>query len=209
MGLLLTAPGKITLALTGSFGSGKSTTLALFQKLGAHVENCDRLAHQLLAEPDLSAVNGIEKIFGPHVMDSSGRLDRKRIAYLVFTDLKKRRRLEKILHPQIIQELKRNLSKARGPIRIVEVPLLFEKKLDKLFDASILTRAPVQLIFGRLKKKGYTARSVRARLRWQLSDLKKRKKVDFILDNNTNNSIRFLTKQVQTIYEACVNVINS
>ena len=85
------------IALTGGIASGKSYVLARFAALGAPVIDADRVARQVV-EPGQPAQAALRDRFGPEVFDSQGRLDRPRLAALVFDDAAARADLEAIVH---------------------------------------------------------------------------------------------------------------
>ncbi len=111
--------------LTGGIGSGKSTVSALFEKLGVPVIDADLVARQVV-EPGQPALAEIEAAFGPGVIDATGRLDRAALRRIVFGDDEARQRLEAILHPRILAEMKRRAGALDAPYLIFAIPLLIE-----------------------------------------------------------------------------------
>ncbi len=111
--------------LTGGIGSGKSTVSALFEKLGVPVIDADLVARQVV-EPGQPALAEIEAAFGPGVIDAAGRLDRAALRRIVFGDDEARQRLEAILHPRILAEMKRRAGALDAPYLIFAIPLLIE-----------------------------------------------------------------------------------
>lgn len=86
--------------LTGGIASGKSAVAAVFRAEGVPVVDADDVAREVV-EPGTPGLAAIVEAFGAEVLDASGRLDRKALAARVFGDDDARRRLNRILHPQI------------------------------------------------------------------------------------------------------------
>lgn len=202
----------ITLALTGSFGSGKSTARKIFKDLGAYVIDCDQIARELTSGGHPLILNAIRRFFGPRVFDSKNELKREVLAQIVFANPKKRMILESLLHPKILSEVKKRLKRASATIRVVEVPLLFEawdknKARQAYFDAAIVVYAKTNAILKRLKKVSITREEFYSRTRNQMPIELKLKRADFILDNS--GSCRKLKEQISDIHKACEFLINT
>lgn len=187
-------------ALTGNYGMGKSTVLACFNALGAVTIDSDRIVAELLDRRPVVAE--IVRTLGPDVLGPDGRLDRKRTAGLVFGDERKRRKLEKLLHPLVFQEVEKRIRKirARHAVVIVEVPLLFEGKYQARFARTITVHTTRKTALKRLAGSGISAREASRRLRAQLPISVKKKLADFTVDNNGSRASTRL--QVGRIYRA-------
>lgn len=111
--------------LTGGIGCGKSTVAALFAQLGIPVIDADETARALVT-PGSEALNEIIRRFGDHLLNRNGTLDRAALRREIFTDESKRRDLESILHPRIIQHMHAAAADAPGPYCILVMPLLLE-----------------------------------------------------------------------------------
>jgi dephospho-CoA kinase len=172
--------------LTGGLGSGKSTVAARFAARGLPVVDADVLAREAVA-PGTPALGEVVAAFGAGLL-REGALDRKRLAELVFSQPEQLARLEAIIHPRVQQLLReRSLAlEAQGePLMCYEVPLLFEKGLEKNLRPVVLVVVPEALQIVRARERdGSTEQAVRARLaaQWPLSE--KQKLADYIIDNS-------------------------
>jgi dephospho-CoA kinase len=114
------------IVITGGVASGKSTVARLFRELGVEVIDSDQLARELV-EPGQSALAAIVDTFGADMVDADGRLDRRRMRELIFSDEQQKQALESILHPQIMQLAKQRCTQALAasnmPYVLLEVPL--------------------------------------------------------------------------------------
>ena len=91
----------LRVGLTGGIASGKSTVARIFRELGAHVLDADRIAREVVP-PGSQALSRIARAFGKEMLRPDGTLDRAALGTLVFADAGKRRVLEGILHPLIL-----------------------------------------------------------------------------------------------------------
>lgn len=173
------------IGLTGVFGSGKTAVASIFKKYGIDVISCDDLVAELLEKEEVK--KELAGIFGNRVM-KNGKLDKKKIAEVIFTDREKKEKLENLIHPlvfkRIDEEIKKNIDriKKRGII-IVEIPLLFETKSEKKFDYIIVVSASVDIIKSRLRER-FNDREIELRWENQLPLKFKEKNADYIINNS-------------------------
>lgn len=125
--------GPLRIGLTGGIASGKSTVADLFAAHGVPVIDTDVIARELV-EPGMPALDEIRSVFGNNVFDSDGRLDRRSMRALVFSDASRREELEAILHPKIRLETAARSQAADGPYQIIVVPLLVESPFRQFMD---------------------------------------------------------------------------
>lgn len=188
----------VILGLTGSIGMGKSTAAQMFRLLGVPVHDSDAAVHRLLARGG-AAVAAVEAAFPGVVLD--GRVDRQRLAARVFGDPEALERLERILHPQVrratLAFLKQQ-ARARRPIVVLDIPLLFETGGEQLCDAVVVVSAPAEVQAARvLSRPGMTRERFDAILAKQLSDREKRRRADFVV--STGGSKRETLRRISAL----------
>jgi len=189
---------QLRVGLTGGFGCGKSTVAVLLAELGARVIDADRLAREVL-EPGTPQHREALRVFGDGVLGSDGRIDRRALAGVVFTDPSRRRRLEEIVHPPVLAALRRELEKGQG-IMVAEIPLLYETDTADLFDSIIAVVADRERIIDRVaRSRGMTATEIRRRLDSQINTREKARRADFVIENNASPSL--LRRQVKAVYD--------
>jgi dephospho-CoA kinase len=131
----------LRVGLTGGIGCGKSTVAGMMRDLGCRVIDADAISRDL-AEPGQAAYQEILAAFGPEIILDDGRLDRAKIAHLVFADASKLSKLNKILHPRVIAEEERQLVElARTEphaVAVIEAALLIEAGHHKLLERLIV-----------------------------------------------------------------------
>ena len=123
---------NLKIAITGGIGSGKSTVASIVSEQGYSVISCDKVYGQLLENETF--IKQLSSEFGDIL--NYGKLDRKKLAEIVFCDKKKLQRLNEITHPLIMKSVFKQMSGEK--IAFCEVPLLFEKGYEEYFDAVIV-----------------------------------------------------------------------
>jgi len=187
-----------TIGITGNWASGKTTVLELCKKRGAHCVNVDNLVHACYRNKKSTVYKKVKKVF-PECVSKRGTIDVKKLAAIVFADKKRLCTLERTVHPVVIKELKRQIglrSKKQG-LLCAEVPLLFEKKLEHLFDKTVFVYAPRSVLQHRLKLQGRSDREIRDRLSLFGDTKKKKQKADFSINNN--GGLRELKNKVERL----------
>ena len=127
-------------AITGNIGSGKSWVCELFkQRLGVPVYNSDEAAKQMYFLPEVR--EKLVERFGDALYLSDTELNRKYIADLIFNDEKAQADLEGILYPALFVDFERWMEKQEASYVLFESALIFEKRLEKRFDAIVMVSA--------------------------------------------------------------------
>jgi len=190
----------LKIGLTGSIGTGKSTVEKIFKKFGVPVIDADEIVHKLLKEEKIK--REIVNVLG-NVLDKNGEIDKKKVAAIIFSDKKKKKQLEKIIHPEVFKYiqtwLKEQEQKNPNGIAIVSVPLMIETGSYKNYDKIIVVYAPKELQLKRLIKRGMSKEEAEKRINAQLDINEKLKYADFVIDNT--GSLKDLEKEVKKVYE--------
>jgi dephospho-CoA kinase len=171
------------IGLTGSIGTGKSTTARMFADCGIPVSDADAIVHALYSKGG-AAVGAIAEAF-PGV-DADGAIDRAKLASILVDNAPAFETLEAIVHPLVRQAQKDFLAKAmtgRARAAILEVPLLFETAGDQRCDVVVVTSANAAIQRKRvLARPGMSSEKFDAILARQMSDEEKRHRAHFIVD---------------------------
>ena len=196
---------KPVIGILGGIGSGKSTVAAEFAKLGCKVIDADKIAHDLL---DSNTVKEeIVGLFGKAVLDSSGRIEHKKLAGVVFTSGDKLDSLNGIIHPLVIartEELIEQYNQQNQVKAIVlDMPLLVEVGWAKRCDKLIFVHCEQKIRAERAKKKGFDENQIKIRENFQISLDNKESLADNIVENNSDFSA--LVRQVADIFSDTIN----
>jgi dephospho-CoA kinase len=185
------------IGLTGSFGSGKSTVSSCFQQLGATIIDSDATVAEIYAN-DSDFLQKLRNRFGESVFDSEGTVDRKALGSRVFSNADELLWLETNLHPLVHSYRMQKIAKDPNALWIAEIPLLFEKNLEKDMDRSISVISCYSLRVARLKKRGFSPEEVEKRNSLQLPQIVKISRADFVILND--GSFEFLKRQVKLLF---------
>tara|TARA_Y100000590_G_scaffold116478_1_gene132954 strand:+ start:2347 stop:2952 length:606 start_codon:yes stop_codon:yes gene_type:complete len=172
----------ILLGLTGSIGMGKSTATGYFKYLGTPVFDSDLVVRRLTKKNN-QIYNFVETYF-PYSIDN-GVINKKILGNELFKDQQKLEMLEDIIHPLVRQ--KRDVftalaKKRREPLIVFDIPLLFEKGSENIFDYVAVVTAPKFVQKERvLRRKGMSIKKFNLILENQMPDKVKRKKADFLI----------------------------
>lgn len=187
---------KITVGLSGGILCGKTTALAAWEKAGAFVLSCDELVREISARPSVQK----------KIAAALGTCEKAALARKVFADGLARKKLENILHPLVCKEITARLKKSTSPVRVVEVPLLFEAHWEKLFDLTVALLTPEKLLAARAKKRGIGKQDLAARQRAQLSQHEKAARADICLLND--GTAAQLTEKIKNLQNALSKIYN-
>lgn len=171
---------KRVIGITGSFGSGKTTVANMFK---SKMKNCivldaDRLAKKAYKNRRISG--RIKKEFNT--------TDKRKIARIVFNEPEKLDRLNRIIHPLVIAEvkgeIKKEIKKHRHDVIVLDVPLLFETGMQKICDLAVLVKCRREIQIKRLAIRGFSKDETLQRIRAQMPVGKKAKLASYIIDNS-------------------------
>lgn len=187
---------RLVLGLSGGMGCGKSTATRFFGECGFRTVDCDRIVREeLLPRPDIVAA--IAARFGAGVLGGDGRLNRAAVAERVFARDEDRLWLEALLHPEVRASWRAALAGDLGARWVVEVPLLFEKRLENWFDSTVCVATSSGQQLSRLQARGVPPDLAAARIAKQLPLPRKIAAADFVLLND--GSLDFLREQVASL----------
>lgn len=193
-------------AVTGGLSCGKSSVCRILKELGAYVVSADKIVHQLLSS-DTNLGQEIVHLLGPDVLVNR-KLDRSRIARLVFRDGKLLEALEKLIHPTVYKEIEKEYQEQQSqpqppPLFIAEIPLLFESGGKRDFDNTIAVLADREICLQRFKEAtGSDEAEFNKRMNRQLPLLDKARQADYILLNN--GTLADLQQQVRAVYQKLI-----
>lgn len=180
-----------SLALTGGLGTGKTTVLGMFRRLGAQTVNIDLLVHEALNEPAM--IKRVVSLLGPDVLRKGKKgitINRQRVADAIFRDSHKRRSMEKLIHPIVLRKVRSTIRKVLNSdpsaLVVCEVPLLFEAGYERYFDTVAVVSCSKKTALARLVKRGLSLEDATERMKSQMPLSKKKECADFVINNGDN-----------------------
>lgn len=194
--------GILTVGVTGGIGSGKTTVCKIFEELGAKVIYADVVAKELM-EKDESLKRKIVEALGSEAY-IGGKLNRKFISDIIFSDEEKKKKLESIVHPAVIKkilsEFKKISKEKRESFVIVEAALIFESGFDHELDYVVVVEtSDDEIKIKRIMERDNCSRDeVLRRMKAQMNPAKKIKLADIVIRNDS--SIEELKEKVKFFY---------
>jgi dephospho-CoA kinase len=197
---------KPIIGILGGIGSGKSTVANEFAKLGCAVVDADKIAHRLLDEAGIR--EQIVGLFGQRILNPAGKIDRGKLAEIVFADREKLSLLNKTIHPLVLKEaeqlIRRHNSQSRVKAIVLDMPLLLDVGWEKRCHRLIFVQCDPQIRAQRAGKMGFfDENQLKVRENFQISLDKKVGVADNIIENNSGFSA--LVRQVANIFSSVLD----
>lgn len=201
-------PKPAIIGITGGISSGKSTVSRMLASLGAEIVDADEMCHRLILVN--KAKNKIIERFGDTVQDIYGKIDRSRLAEIVFQDKTCLDDLCNILHPIVIEQIRSKIAEIekRGRRRaiVIDAALLEESGLSLMCDFMIFvnTVSDHRVIRSKISRHWHDG-ELEKRERFQMSLEDKRKKADYVIDNNFTEENTF--RQIKEFWQLYIEKI--
>lgn len=180
------------IVLTGGIATGKSTVSNFLKMYGYSIIDADKIAHRLLDKNS----DKIATTFGREFI-KEGRVDRKELGKLIFSDKEARKKLEELLHPLIKEAIEAEATKLeKHNIKyFVDIPLFFEtKNYDIKTSLVIYTPKELQLIRV-IKRDKLSNREAIDRINSQMDIEEKKKLATYVIDNSSD--LKHLQREVE------------
>lgn len=201
----------LKVGLTGSIAVGKSYVLSVLAELGCVTFDADKIAH-LVMEPGRNAYKDIVREFGEEVLVPGGAIDRAKLGAIVFADHARRRRLNEIVHPRVIEEQNRLLAEVEthqpNAIVVIDAALMIESGGYKRFDKLIVVYCDRETQIERLMRRvAITREDAERRLAAQMTSEEKLVYADYKI--NTAGTFEETRERVVEVYRELVRAQES
>lgn len=176
--------------LTGGIGSGKSTVCKIFEVLNVPVFYADQEAKALYKSSQV--IEAITNILGKYVLNTEGKIDRKKMAALVFEDSEKLLQIQQIIHPLVKKRFEEwsELFQKEALYCIREAAILIESGAYKDCDKIIVVTAPEELRIQRvIKRENCSEQEVKSRMAHQMQEEERLKYADFVINNDGHHPL--------------------
>lgn len=174
----------MVVGVAGKYCAGKNSVIFPLEKMGFYHVDVDRLGHSAL----LNQREKLIETFGKGIDKGDGTIDRKALGAIVFADPAEKRKLEGIVHPEMIRMTEKIIEEKKNVI--VNAAILFEMKLDRLCDLVFWVDAPAIIRFFRgIKRDNLPAKEVLKRIRAQsnMNPKKYKSSADIIIIRNVGS----------------------
>ena len=190
------------IGLTGSIASGKSTVARMLEGYRLPIVDADLVARQVV-EPGTETLAKIAQAFGEEVIKEDGTMNREKVGLIIFHDPAKRKMLNDIIHPAIRVEMLRQRDeylKQGAPHVVMDIPLLFESKLQHFVDKILVVSVKEDIQLERLmKRNNLSEEEARARIASQLPMSVKEQGAHAVIYNNLDEEAA--ARQLKAILE--------
>ncbi len=191
------------IGLTGGIGTGKTTVTDYLISKGFHVIDADKIAREIVL-PGSEMLIQLAGVFGKEIIQEDGYLDRKRLGSIVFSDSEKKKKLDELMHTEILETIHDQIFQIReekgtetshiatSRVIFIDAPLLFETGLDKsteqvwVIDVDDETR--IQRI---MERDGLNRDEILKRMSTQMARSEKKERADVLLDNTGDKEVLY------------------
>jgi dephospho-CoA kinase len=194
---------KMTIGITGGIASGKSFVCKELKQMGYPLVDCDQI-NKDLQQIGMPIYNEIVNQFGLEYLNEDKTINRTKLGKLIFENKEERIKLNNISHPLIIKEMRRRIDEFDGLV-FVEIPLLFETKLEYLCDKIICIFVDEKTQINRLMARDgieyeYTLNKIKSQMPLE----NKVKKSDFVIDSSLGfeDTKRQINEMINILKEA-------
>jgi len=194
------------IGLTGGIGSGKTIVSKVFENLGIAVYN-SYIEAKLLMNNDSDIINKFKMIFGFEIYDNDNRLNKKKLADLIFNDKNKLKTVNSIVHPAVKKHFTNWVQMQKSPYVIKETAILFESGIFKDVDKIITVTAPLELRINRLViRDSSVKKNILERINNQLNDDYKIKNSDAVIYNDNK---QLIVPQILRIHQKILEILKN
>jgi len=195
----------LKVGLTGGIGSGKSTASKFFEKLGAFILDADKEAKNLLEKNEIVQHEVISE-FGTDIINTTGKVDKNKLARVAFQDVDHQRRLNSVVHPYIYDLIDKTFDKVlndgKYDVFIIDAAMIYESGYDIHLDYIIVITAQLKNRMERaLARKTLTREEILKRIEFQWPEEEKVGMADFVIHNDgtekeLNDNIKSIIKKL-------------
>lgn len=188
------------IGITGSIATGKTLVTNYLREKGYKVIDADEISRAVLNKGE-KGYDEVLKYFSENILDQEKNIDRKKLAQIIFTDEEKRRVLEKIIHPLVINEILNFIDNSDKKEDVfVSMPLLYEINFQKHLDKVIAVYSNRDKQIERLTKRDnisyeYAIKKIES----QYPQEKKVELADYVIDNSLSKEETI--KKIEKIIE--------
>lgn len=190
----------LVIGLTGGIASGKSTVSQMIKEKGIRVVDADIIAKEAVSKGS-AALHQIVQTFGEEVLLPNGELNRQQLGAIIFSDEEKRKKLNAIVHPEVRKEMLKQRDEGvsnQETFVVLDIPLLFESKLEGLVDRIIVVYTTPDLQLSRLMNRNdLSEEEALNRIHSQQPLEEKCQKADRVIENTKD--LAFMRKQLENI----------
>lgn len=194
----------LVVALTGGIATGKSVVADIFKELGCYVHRADKIAHQLM-KPEEPAWEKIVTHFGENILNKDKTINRTKLGAIVYSDEKKRKFLNELLHPLVLEKKKEVIHLLQNgghhKIFISEAALTLEAGFAQFFDKIVVVYCNREVQIKRLMERDQISREEAIKkIKAQMLPEEKLKYADYVIDSS--GSLQKTVEQTEKVFRS-------
>ncbi len=189
------------IGLTGGIATGKSNASNILKEHGFYIVDAD-IASRKAVEKNSTGLKQVQEVFGDQAI-IDGEMNRQYVGSVVFKDEAMRLKLNNIIHPIVrdIMDAEKKFGLEKGKNVIMDIPLLFENKLQDTVDETWLVYTTEETQISRLKQRNQLSDDeATSRIQSQMPIEEKKQLADEIIDNN--GTLEELAQNIETLIES-------
>jgi dephospho-CoA kinase len=194
----------LIVSLTGGIATGKSVVARFLAARGCHIHEADQVARALM-DPGRPAWRKVADHFGPGILNADRTIDRRRLAGIIFTDAKERRFMDELIHPLVLEEMRKAAaaleSEGRTKVFVSEAALTVEAGFTRYFDKVVVAWCRPEVQLRRLMARDKIDREdALKRIGSQMGLEEKKKHADYLVD--TSGDPKDTELRTETVYRS-------
>jgi len=198
----------LIVAVTGGIGSGQSTVCSFLKEWGCKIINADTKAKEVI-QRNKKLQNQLKHVFGDEIFHKNGKLDTAKLAGLAFKNELQTQKLNRLVHPMMVEGLIEEMEQARFsgryPLVIIDAALVYEINIERMFDAVVVVDAPMASRMKRVQERdGMNRKQFMARVDKQIPLGDKAEWADFVIKNN--DTLEVLKKRCRTTFNSLMQL---
>lgn len=197
----------VLIGVTGGIACGKTEVCRVFQKKRAIILSGDEIGREVV-EKNKNVRSELVRTFGKAILNKNKSLNRRKLGRLAFASKESKDRLNKIIHPYLLRQLKKRIETLRRRrdqdlLVVIDAALIVEWGLQSELDHLIFVQAKREEKIKRLQKqKGYSRKEALDRIKSQLPETAKKRLADFVIIND--KSVRELRKKAEKVFSKLI-----
>lgn len=201
----------LVIAITGGMGCGQTSVAKFMENAGAKIINADEMAKKAI-EANEELQKELKTTFGKSIFYKNNQLNRKRLASVVFQDESKLQKLNRMVHPRmvelIVEEIEAGRSSGRYKIIAIDAALIYEINIENMFDSVIVVAAFMKNRIDRIANRDrHTRKHISDRIRNQLPIEDKIKWADFVIENN--GTLKETEDRTKEVYRELLSLLKN
>jgi len=198
----------LLIGVTGGIACGKTEICKVFQKKGAIILSGDEIGKEVV-EKNKKVLRELVETFGNEILNKNLSLNRRKLGELAFASKESRDKLNRIIHPYLLSELRKRIKSLKKKnsegVVAIDAALIVEWGLQDELDYLIFVQSKREDKIKRLQKqKGYSRKEVFFRIKSQLPEITKKRLADFVIIND--KGLSKLRKKAEKIWNRLIRL---